>query len=161
EKKKRIKLAVPKEPLMVVGDRDEMAQVVINLLDNALKYSRPDSVVAVSTHAALPRDTAIQTAMRQWPLAARLPLTSPPVDQDRLYGVLRVEDQGDGIAAQHLPRLAERFYRVEITASGKSGTGLGLAIVKHIVNRHRGGLVVESQPAHGTAFSVYLPQPED
>jgi two-component system phosphate regulon sensor histidine kinase PhoR len=73
--------------------------------------------------------------------------------------VFVVKDTGPGIAAEHLPRLSERFYRVEETATGKSGTGLGLAIVKHIVNRHRGGLVVESEQGRGTAFSVYLPQP--
>lgn len=97
--------------------------------------------------------------MREWEGASRLPLTSPEVDRDRLYCTLRVEDSGPGIARQHLPRLSERFYRVEETATGKSGTGLGLAIVKHIVNRHRGGLVVESEQGRGTAFSVYLPQP--
>jgi two-component system phosphate regulon sensor histidine kinase PhoR len=64
-------------------------------------------------------------------------------------------DIGKGIARQHLPRLSERFYRVEGQKSG--GTGLGLAIVKHIVNRHRGGLVVESAEGRGTTFSVYLP----
>jgi two-component system phosphate regulon sensor histidine kinase PhoR len=161
EKKKRIKLSISPTPLMVLGDRDEMAQVVINLLDNALKYSRPGSVVEVVTQCDLTRDAAIKAAIRQWPSAARLPLTTPPVEPDRRYGVLRVEDQGEGIARQHLPRLAERFFRVEITASGKSGTGLGLAIVKHIVSRHRGGLGVESEPERGSAFSVYLPQPEE
>ena len=71
---------------------------------------------------------------------------------------LRIADAGPGIAREHLPRLTERFYRVEgQKASERPGTGLGLAIVKHIVNRHRGGLTVESAPGEGAAFSVYLP----
>jgi two-component system, OmpR family, phosphate regulon sensor histidine kinase PhoR len=69
--------------------------------------------------------------------------------------VVRVADRGPGIARQHLPRLSERFYRVEGQKGG--GTGLGLAIVKHVVNRHRGGLSVESAEGEGTTFSVYLP----
>ena len=76
---------------------------------------------------------------------------------------LRVADAGPGISREHLPRLTERFYRVEgQKASERPGTGLGLAIVKHIVNRHRGGITVESAPGEGTAFGVYLPTaPED
>jgi two-component system phosphate regulon sensor histidine kinase PhoR len=70
-----------------------------------------------------------------------------------------VRDAGAGIAREHLPRLTERFYRVEGQKSGgeRSGTGLGLAIVKHIINRHRGGILVESAEGQGTTFSVYLP----
>jgi two-component system phosphate regulon sensor histidine kinase PhoR len=69
--------------------------------------------------------------------------------------VLRVSDAGIGIARRHLPRLSERFYRVAGQKAG--GTGLGLAIVKHIVNRHRGGLLVESAEGQGARFAVYLP----
>jgi len=69
-----------------------------------------------------------------------------------------VQDQGPGIARANLPRLTERFYRVEGQKSGEhAGTGLGLAIVKHIVNRHRGGLTVESAEGRGAAFTVYIP----
>ena len=72
--------------------------------------------------------------------------------------VLRIEDHGPGIAREHLARLSERFYRVEGQKSGeRAGTGLGLAIVKHIVNRHRGALVVESAPGRGAAFTVAFP----
>ena len=72
--------------------------------------------------------------------------------------MLRVSDQGSGIARENLPRLSERFYRVEGQKSGeRAGTGLGLAIVKHIANRHRGGLVVESAPGQGSSFTAYLP----
>jgi two-component system phosphate regulon sensor histidine kinase PhoR len=87
--------------------------------------------------------------------AVALSLLTPDVTAHQGFVVLRVCDTGKGIARQHLPRLSERFYRVEGQKSG--GTGLGLAIVKHIVNRHRGGLVVESAEGRGTTFSVYLP----
>jgi two-component system phosphate regulon sensor histidine kinase PhoR len=69
-----------------------------------------------------------------------------------------VRDHGPGLAREHLPRLTERFYRVEGQKSGeRQGTGLGLAIVKHIVNRHRGGLTVESAPGQGATFTAYFP----
>jgi two-component system, OmpR family, phosphate regulon sensor histidine kinase PhoR len=71
---------------------------------------------------------------------------------------LRISDQGEGIDAQHIPRLTERFYRVDGHRSReKGGTGLGLAIVKHIVNRHRGRLIIESVKGKGSQFSVLLP----
>jgi two-component system, OmpR family, phosphate regulon sensor histidine kinase PhoR len=159
DKKNRLVMDVASGPVWVLGDRDEMAQVMLNLIDNALKYSDPNTKVKVTVSGGLTREAAIGLAMRQWEDAARLPLTSPELERDRLYGVLRVENEGDGIERQHLPRLSERFFRIEDTASGKSGTGLGLAIVKHIVSRHRGGLVVESELARGAAFAIYLPQP--
>jgi two-component system phosphate regulon sensor histidine kinase PhoR len=158
-KQKRIKFAATEEPLWIIGDWDEIQQIVTNLIDNALKYGGEDGDVRIALTGWQDREAALRSAMREWQGAARLPLTSPEVDHERLYCTLRVEDCGPGIARQHLPRLSERFYRIEETATGKSGTGLGLAIVKHIVNRHRGGLVVESEPGKGTAFSVYLPHP--
>jgi len=73
-------------------------------------------------------------------------------------GVITVVDHGPGIAAEHLPRLTERFYRVDTTASrAKGGTGLGLALVKHIVARHRGRLSIESELGKGATFAVSLP----
>nr|WP_085338987.1 ATP-binding protein [Aquidulcibacter paucihalophilus] len=159
DKQQRIQFKAGDDPLWVIGDWDEIQQIAANLIDNALKYGGPQSDVRIILSAWLDRESALKSAMREWEGASRLPLTSPEVDRDRLYCTLRVEDAGPGIARQHLPRLSERFYRVEETATGKSGTGLGLAIVKHIVNRHRGGLVVESEQGRGTAFSVYLPQP--
>jgi two-component system phosphate regulon sensor histidine kinase PhoR len=72
--------------------------------------------------------------------------------------VLSVKDHGEGIAREHIPRLTERFYRVDVKRSRAiGGTGLGLAIVKHIVNRHRGRLVIESQVDEGSTFNVHLP----
>jgi two-component system, OmpR family, phosphate regulon sensor histidine kinase PhoR len=159
DKKERVIVTTSATDLWVLGDRDEMGQVLVNLIDNALKYSQVGSKVRVLLRGGLTREAALGFGMRQWENAARLPLTSPELERDRLYSVIRVENDGDGIERQHLPRLSERFFRVEDTASGKSGTGLGLAIVKHIVSRHRGGLVVESEIGRGSAFSVYLPQP--
>ncbi|GIU66965.1 hypothetical protein PsB1_1119 [Candidatus Phycosocius spiralis] len=160
-KQKRIKVIAPQKPLWIIGDWDEIQQIVTNLIDNALKYGGDDGIVRIVVSGWQDRETALRLAMREWQGGARLPLTTPEVEHDLLYCTLRVEDQGPGIARQHLPRLSERFYRIEETATGKSGTGLGLAIVKHIVNRHRGGLVVESVLGKGTAFSVYLPHPAE
>ena len=159
EKKQRVRVNSESLPTWVLGDRDEMAQVMVNLIDNALKYSAAGSIVTISVFNGLTREAAIETSMRQWENGARLPLTSPELERGRVYSVVRVENKGEGIERQFLPRLSERFFRIEDTASGKSGTGLGLAIVKHIVSRHRGGLVVESELGKGSAFSVYLPQP--
>ena len=89
--------------------------------------------------------------------AARLTLLTPD-HAGETYAALRVSDQGAGIARENLPRLTERFYRVDAGRSrALGGTGLGLAIVKHITNRHRGGLVVESAPGQGTTFTAYFP----
>lgn len=121
----------------VVGDKDELYQVVQNLIDNAIKYGRPHTAVMVQlgTRRAGPGE----------------PGPSPAV-------VLSVKDHGEGIAREHIPRLTERFYRVDVKRSRAiGGTGLGLAIVKHIVNRHRGRLVIESQVGEGSTFTVHLP----
>jgi two-component system phosphate regulon sensor histidine kinase PhoR len=92
------------------------------------------------------------------PDGGRMSLQTPTWSADVRYAILRVCDLGPGLARETLPRLAERFYRVEGQKSGeRSGTGLGLAIVKHIVNRHRGGFLVESAPGQGAAFYVYFP----
>jgi two-component system phosphate regulon sensor histidine kinase PhoR len=139
---------------MVTGDRDQLVQVAQNLVDNAIKYSTQWSTVRVAVRTGL---TAAQAVAGQRPDAARLSLLSP----DRIepaYVVLTVGDEGAGMAREHLPRLTERFYRVEGQKSGERlGTGLGLAIVKHIANRHRGGLMVESAEGLGTTFTVYFP----
>jgi two-component system, OmpR family, phosphate regulon sensor histidine kinase PhoR len=119
-------------PAPVRGDHDELAQVFQNLVQNAIKYGREGGRVEVR----LMREPAGR-------------LTRYRVD---------VIDDGPGIAAQHLPRLTERFYRVSVAASReKGGTGLGLAIVKHILNRHRGELVITSQLGQGSTFSVIMP----
>ena len=84
------------------------------------------------------------------------------VDEKDGMGRIMVRDQGPGVAAEHLPRLTERFYRVDIGQSrAKGGTGLGLALVKHIVARHHGRLEIESEPGKGSTFSVTIPVPGD
>ncbi len=119
----------------VLGDADQLAQVAQNLLDNALKYGRDDGTIRVMVAMA-------QGA--RWPARPGL--------------VLSVADQGQGIPREHLPRLTERFYRVDKGRSrAVGGTGLGLAIVKHIINRHRGLLAIESEEGTGTTVSVWLP----
>jgi two-component system phosphate regulon sensor histidine kinase PhoR len=144
----------PPGRVQVTGDRDQLVQVAQNLIDNAIKYSPEGGAVRVAIRSG---QTAAQASAGERPDAARLTILTP----DRFeasYAVLSVGDAGAGMAREHLPRLTERFYRVEGQKSGERlGTGLGLAIVKHIVNRHRGGLVVESAIGAGTTFTAYLP----
>ena len=124
----------------VQGDADQLAQVVQNLLDNALKYAR--SRITLSARPAAGDTPSLPWPLLPWP-------TSPGL-------VLAVADDGPGIAAHHLPRLTERFYRAE-EGNAKAGSGLGLAIVKHIVGRHLGRLQIESAEGQGCRFSVWLP----
>lgn len=142
---------------LVVGERFQLVQVAQNLIDNAVKYSPDGGVVHIEIGAADGREAVADKAGRQWPGAGRTALLSPPPAAGRSYAFLRVSDAGPGIPMRHLPRLSERFFRVERDQGAeKTGTGLGLAIVKHIVNRHRGGFIVESEPGRGSAFAVYL-----
>ncbi len=137
------------------GDRDQIVQVIQNLVDNALKYSPPGGSIRISLQTDQTAEAA--TAARSAG-SARLSLLTPDHGPD-VFAVIRVADSGLGLAREHLPRLTERFYRVEGQKSGdRPGTGLGLAIVKHIVNRHRGGLAVESVEGEGATFSAYFPQ---
>ena len=135
----------------VTGDRDQLVQVIQNLVDNAVKYTPSGGRVRVALQFAANLDAARAPSRS----GVGLSLLSPDAADGQAYVVVRVTDEGPGIARQHLPRLSERFYRVEGQRSG--GTGLGLAIVKHVVNRHRGGFAVESAEGEGSTFSVYLP----
>ena len=115
-------------PLNVLGSRDELVQVVQNLIENALKYAGSGKLVVVE----LKRSGGMAE--------------------------LAVRDQGPGIAAEHIPRLTERFYRVNVQESrSRGGTGLGLAIVKHILNRHRGRLAITSELGRGSTFTIRIP----
>ena len=145
----------PSEEALAVADRDQILQVIQNLAENALKYTPVGGNVSVSLETGL--DAAACAAGRTEG-TVHLSLLTPDHAPDRRYAALRVADQGTGIARANLPRLTERFYRVEGQKSGEhAGTGLGLAIVKHIVNRHRGGLTVESAEGKGATFTAYLP----
>ncbi len=120
---------------VVLGDASQLRQVVSNLLENAAKYGKPEGNINVS-------------------------ISGPEHDPTLRLPTIRlsVQDDGAGIEEHHLPRLTERFYRVDSHRSrAVGGTGLGLAIVKHIINRHRGRLMIESAPGEGTTFSVILP----
>ncbi|MBV9508875.1 MAG: PAS domain-containing protein [Caulobacteraceae bacterium] len=146
----------PRGAATVAGDRDQILQVAQNLIDNAVKYSPSDGVVEIEVAENQTADAAIASTR---PGAARLSLLSPDLVGGERFVVLRCADAGPGIAREYLPRLSERFYRVEGQKSGERlGTGLGLAIVKHIINRHRGGLAIESLEGGGTTFIAYLPR---
>ena len=122
----------------VLGDADQLAQVATNLVENAIKYSGPGANVDVSVQSTD---------------------AHPMIQGDA--ALLVVSDTGAGIDMFHVPRLTERFYRVDSHRSREmGGTGLGLAIVKHIVNRHRGRLRIESETGKGSRFSVVLPRGE-
>ena len=145
------------DPVIVTGVRDELAQVVQNLVDNAVKYSDAKGVVQIDLVAGMSRDGASARAGRQWEDAGHMSIVASPGPARAMSAALRVTDAGPGIERQYLPRLSERFYRVDPGRGLRPGTGLGLAIVKHVVQRHRGELLVESEPGRGSAFGVVLP----
>ena len=128
-----IRLVLPPEPLTVLGDRDELIRALENLVENALKYGAAGKRVDITLSRAQTR-----SGMPEARIAVR--------------------DFGPGIAPEHLPRLTERFYRVDVADSrSQGGTGLGLALVKHILNRHGGRVAVESTLGQGAAFTMHLP----
>jgi two-component system phosphate regulon sensor histidine kinase PhoR len=125
----RIEMTLPETLNAVPGDSDQLTQVFQNLIDNAVKYGREGTSVEVAV---------------------------APAEGDTV--AISVTDHGEGISSEHLPRLTERFYRVDAARSRQlGGTGLGLAIVKHITRRHRGELQIESEPGKGSTFRVVLP----
>ncbi len=129
----KVKIVVTKSdgPIRIRGDRDEIVQVIQNLVHNGIKYGRENGRVEIAVSRVLDG--------------------SPPVPRV----LVAIADDGPGIAPEHLPRLTERFYRANAAASrDKGGTGLGLAIVKHIVIRHRGELRISSVVGKGSTFSI-------
>jgi two-component system, OmpR family, phosphate regulon sensor histidine kinase PhoR len=119
--------------LHVPGDRDELVRVFENLVENALKYGAAGKRVDIT-------------------------LTQGESPDGEAEARVSVRDYGPGIAPEHVPRLTERFYRVDVRESrAQGGTGLGLALVKHVLNRHHGRLLIESMPGAGATFTVYLP----
>jgi two-component system, OmpR family, phosphate regulon sensor histidine kinase PhoR len=128
-----VRLAAPAGSMLVLGDRDELIRVFENLVENALKYAASGKRVDIALSIGEGADG------RQEARAA-------------------VRDHGPGIAPEHLPRLTERFYRVDVAESrAQGGTGLGLALVKHILNRHGGRLTIESVSGQGATFTAHLP----
>ena len=128
-----IKVALPPDTLTVLGDRDELIRALENLIENALKYGAVGKRVDVTVGRAQTR--------------AGLPEAH-----------VSVRDFGPGISPEHLPRLTERFYRVDVADSrAQGGTGLGLALVKHVLNRHGGLLTIESTPGAGATFTMHIP----
>ncbi len=139
----------------VTADRDQILQVIQNLVENAIKYTPTGSTVTIEVLGDL---TSAQATTPTGELAAHFSILTPDHAAGRRYVAVRVRDHGPGIARNHLPRLTERFYRVEgQKVRERPGTGLGLAIVKHIVNRHRGGMIVESTAGAGARFTAYVP----
>ncbi len=121
------------EKAFIAGDRGQMAQVVRNLVDNAVKYGKPEGQIKLTIEAT-----------------------------DSGWVSLSVRDEGEGIAPEHLPRLTERFYRTDASRSrAAGGTGLGLSIVKHIVERHRGRFDITSRPGSGTTASIMFRREQD
>ncbi len=117
------------------GDEDQLRQIFNNLIENAIKYGAAGGRVVLSVKGP----------------------TRDPLLRSDVFCV-EVEDFGAGIAAHHLPRLTERFYRVDDHRSREmGGTGLGLAIVKHILSRHRGRMEIKSNPGHGTCVAIFIP----
>lgn len=119
-------------PVKISAVRDELIQVLENLIENACKYGKSGGKVTVI------------------------------IDVPQIGGgkevIISIRDFGPGIAAEHIPRLTERFYRATPnTGAVQKGTGLGLAIVKHIVSRHKGRLAIQSKPGNGSTFAVHLP----
>jgi len=133
-----IEISAPNDLPQVVGDERELEQVFQNLVDNAIKYGREGSSIRI--------------------VARRVGDERPAILANGDVVAVAVADEGEGIASEHLPRLTERFYRVDTARSRElGGTGLGLAIVKHIVGHHRGHLGIESQQGKGSTFTVFLP----
>lgn len=130
-----LRIEAATEDVWLLGDPDQLMQVFTNLTENAVKYGGEGGQVVLSVHEVA-RD----------PILGRAAIR---VD---------VRDFGRGFDEMHIPRLTERFYRVDTHRSrAVGGTGLGLAIVKHIINRHKGRLRIESEPGRGSCFSVLLP----
>ena len=131
-----IRIEAPAALPAVTGQRDELIQLFQNLIHNAIKYGRRGGHVWLSLSTAAGQSRRGAGAMV----------------------AVTVRDDGEGIPREAIPRLTERFYRVDVKRSReRGGTGLGLAIVKHIVSRHQGRLTIESQPGQGSNFTVTLP----
>ncbi len=138
-----VNIEAPADPVLVRGDRDELIQVFENLIENGLKYGESGKRldIAVTVDGARPATSQ----------------ADQPGEKGQGRACVHIRDHGPGIAPEDLPRLTERFYRVDIeTSRQKKGTGLGLAIVKHILARHQAELEIDSAPGEGARFSIRM-----
>ena len=131
-KKIKFKIIKNSKELFIKADQDSMIQVFINLIDNAINYSKEKSVIKISYDKS--------------------------IKQDKSFLKISVTDEGEGIEKKHIHRITQRFYRIDKDRSRKQGgTGLGLAIVKHILQRHQGELIIKSELGKGSIFSTFFP----
>ncbi len=131
----RIETVVPEAPIQFQGDADEIVRAIRNLVENAVRYSDASGVVRVAGC-----------------------VVAPVSDTGSAYISIVIMDKGPGVEAHHIPRLTERFYRVDDHRSRDvGGSGLGLAIVKHIVGHHRGKMTIESRVGEGSTVTLLLP----
>jgi len=125
---KKIAISFPREDFLINGNLYSLTDLLVILLDNAIKYSDNNTKIKVNAFSS----------------------------EDKLF--IKVQDEGYGIPKEHFPRLFERFYRIDKSRSrDEGGTGLGLAIVKHIAQVHKGTVEVESEPGKGSTFTIILP----
>jgi len=128
-----IRVSTPSDTLTALADRDELIRALENLVENALKYGAAGKRLDITLARGPTRGGATEAR-------------------------IAVRDYGPGIAPEHLPRLTERFYRVDVADSrAQGGTGLGLALVKHVLNRHGGRLTIESTLGQGATFTMHVP----
>ena len=141
----------------IMGDRDQLIQVVQNLVENSLRYGkRPDERTKVHVSVGFGAEPAYGAAEKAGDNPEQIAVRADCTPEELRY--LRVRDEGLGIDPNDLPRITERFYRTDVQRSHAiAGTGLGLAIVKHIVGRHQGGMLIESSAGEGAAFTCYFP----
>jgi two-component system phosphate regulon sensor histidine kinase PhoR len=148
----RLVAEVPDGLPLVLADRDRLVQILVNLIDNAVKYTPEGGTVRVIAHRVNWSNSQVVDSPK--PIDE---LTARPVDHGDLVEIA-VEDTGIGVPEKDLPRITERFYRVDKARSRElGGTGLGLAIVKHLVQAHGGSLVIESELGKGTRVRITLP----
>ena len=147
DKNLSLTVSIPPELGAIMADRDRLVQILTNLVDNAIKFTPEGGSVRVSI-LPISEPAEIQSAIRKEPV--------PMMTGQSAFEII-VEDTGIGILAKHLPRLGERFYRVDTARSRKmGGTGLGLAIVKHLVKAHGWDMRIESAPEKGTRIRIFV-----
>jgi signal transduction histidine kinase len=156
EKGMKLELCVSDDARVVIADPTAFRQVLTNLIENAVRYTTTGSITVTATRE-------VPSAAPAYPAQGVVTTGSPSSGEATEAGVwIAVRDTGVGIAAEHLPRIFERFYRVDRARSREAGgTGLGLAIVRHLIEAHHGRIRAESQPGRGTTVAVFFPDASD